>query len=100
MASRNLSDRGGDKEVAANPSSPLLRASDVANLLACCVHSVRRYVKRGVLPAVRINSRIIRFRREDVDRLIASSIVAGTATQGSPSNVAPLRRIPTNDRAA
>lgn len=55
----------------ANMGDALLNYEDVARLLGgCCVKHVRdRYVKTDMLPVVRVG-RLVRFRLEDVQRLI------------------------------
>lgn len=53
----------------------LLTRRQVAGQLQTCPHSVARYTERGLLPAVVINSRVVRYRPEDVERFIESALV-------------------------
>ncbi len=55
----------------ASPAVPLLRDRDVAKALQCSPGTVWALVRRGQLPAVRLNG-MTRFRPSDVDRLIAT----------------------------
>lgn len=48
----------------------LLSRAQVANSLGTCVHTVQRLTKRGVLPCLKFNRRLIRYRPEDVERFI------------------------------
>jgi predicted site-specific integrase-resolvase len=50
---------------------PLLRARDVALILDVSIDTVRRYEEEGSLPGVRLSTRALRFRVEDVRALIA-----------------------------
>lgn len=61
----------------------LLGVREVAELMAVSPWTVRRYVADGTLTAIRFHSRSrLRFRREDVERLLA----------GSPEDGAPAPR--------
>lgn len=51
----------------------LLRAKQVAQILNCSVRQVYALRDRGVLPFIRIQG-MIRFRSEDVEELISSSL--------------------------
>jgi hypothetical protein len=51
----------------------LLSRSQVAERLLVCRHTVARYTKLGLLPVVVINRRVLRYRPEDLDALIARS---------------------------
>jgi len=55
----------------------LLTRRQVAATLQTCVHSVARYTKRGLLPAVVINRRVIRYKAEDVEKFIHSAAIVG-----------------------
>ncbi|MSU62655.1 MAG: DNA-binding protein [Pedosphaera sp.] len=48
----------------------LLSRGQVAQQLGMCAHTVQRLTKRGLLPALVFNRRLIRYRAEDVDRFI------------------------------
>jgi predicted site-specific integrase-resolvase len=52
------------------PSSVLLTRRQVAQLLAVSTESIKRYERRGALRSIRLNSRVIRYRPEDVQRMI------------------------------
>jgi predicted site-specific integrase-resolvase len=55
------------------PSSVLLTRRQVAELLAVSTESVKRYTRRGLLPSIKLNSRVIRYRPEDVQRMIEAA---------------------------
>ena len=55
------------------PSSVLLTRKQVAELLAVSTESIKRYERRGVLRSIKLNSRLIRYRPEDVQRMIAAA---------------------------
>lgn len=52
----------------------LLTRKQVAAELQTCVHTVARYTKRGLLPAVRIGRRVIRYKTEDLQKFIQSAL--------------------------
>ena len=54
------------------PNETLLRGRDVAEMLGVCVMTVNRLRKSGALPALKFNSRMIRYDRKDVERYIES----------------------------
>jgi hypothetical protein len=41
--------------------------------------SIRRLFQRGVLPGIKLNARVIRFRPEDVERFIQAGAAGGAA---------------------
>jgi excisionase family DNA binding protein len=49
----------------------LLTAAQVAEWLNVTQQTVRRWAENGTVPAVRIGPRAIRFRRSDIDALVA-----------------------------
>jgi excisionase family DNA binding protein len=55
-----------------NRTSPLMTTEDVARRLSLATASVRRMVRDGVLPAIRINERHYRFDPGEVDAWIAT----------------------------
>ena len=59
----------------------LLSRKQVADALGLCVHSVARYTRRGLLPAVTLGPRLIRYRAEDIERFIQSGV---TGNGGHP----------------
>jgi|GEM_PF-6735915 len=52
----------------------LLTSKEVAAQLQTCLHTVRRYSKRGLLPAVTLGRRLIRYRQSDVEKFIGSAL--------------------------
>jgi excisionase family DNA binding protein len=55
----------------------LLNAEDVRAMLGVrSVTTVYQWAKDGKLPAVRLSRKVIRFRREDVERLIADRVTS------------------------
>ena len=50
-----------------------LSRQQVAELLNLSVESIKRYERRKLLRAVRLNARVIRYRAEDVQALIAAA---------------------------
>lgn len=54
-----------------NDNSDLLTRGQVAKRLNVCRHTIARLTKKGRLRPIYINSRLVRYRREDVDRLIS-----------------------------
>lgn len=59
----------------------LLTRGDVARMLNVCPHSIQRYERRGLLRSIRINRRVIRYRQEDVEKLIQSGMVGNGGAQ-------------------
>lgn len=55
--------------------STLLTRRQVAGLLGVCTHSVQRLTRKGVLPALIFNKRLIRYRPETVEAFIAQAKV-------------------------
>jgi excisionase family DNA binding protein len=55
------------------PPEPLDTLKDVARRLRCHKRTIARAVADGLLHPVRINSRLIRFRRSEVNRWIAQA---------------------------
>ena len=54
---------------------PLMNRREVAAILGVHPGSVKRYQLQGQLPAIHINSRVVRYRREDVDTFISEGVV-------------------------
>ena len=52
----------------------LLTRKDVAHQLDTCVHTVARYTKRGLLPAIVLGPRLIRYKPQDVENFIQSGV--------------------------
>ena len=63
-------DNATDDASPANGDALLLRAPEVAGLLSCSVRLIWRLKSEGLLPAVRLAPRCVRFRRVDVETLI------------------------------
>jgi excisionase family DNA binding protein len=58
---------------------PFLSREEAAELLGVSHRTLRRWELRGQLPAVRINRRVIRYRRCDIDDM-AEKFLAGGGT--------------------
>jgi len=54
------------------PTSSLMTAQQVAVRCGCSPQSVYRWRDQGLLPAIRLGKRCVRFERADVERFIAS----------------------------
>jgi hypothetical protein len=67
------------EQLTRDESLKLLTRKQVAARLQTCCHTIQRYQRKGLLPAVIINARVIRYRPEDVARLIRSATVSGGA---------------------
>jgi predicted site-specific integrase-resolvase len=52
------------------PSYVLLTRRQVAAMLGLSTESVKRYERKGAIRSIKLNSRVIRYRPEDVRRLI------------------------------
>lgn len=48
----------------------LLTVKDVAERLRVCPHTIRRYVKAGVLPVIRVNGHTMRFSEEAIKKVL------------------------------
>ena len=53
---------------------PLMTREEVAEALKVSTWTVRRYEQRGVLPRVELSEHAIRYRHEDVDKLIEKRV--------------------------
>jgi excisionase family DNA binding protein len=79
----------------------LLTVAEAAKLLKVTRHTIYRWITEGRLPAARYSRRVIRLRREDLDRVKES----GTETSGEqpPQNwaqrLAPFMGIMTKEEA-
>jgi predicted site-specific integrase-resolvase len=65
-----------NKPAPTSPGSKLLARREVAARLSVCSQTIKRYSKRGLLPVVIINSRVVRYRPEDVEALISNADAA------------------------
>ncbi len=52
----------------------LFTRKQVAHQLDTCVHTVARYTKRGLLPAIVLGPRLIRYKAQDVEKFIQSGV--------------------------
>ena len=52
-------------------AAPLLTARQVAELLAVSPETVLRWTRRGKLPAIKLPSRAIRYRPDELERWLA-----------------------------
>ncbi len=57
------------------PDATLLTISEVAVLLRLSVSAIRAWVLQRRIPYIKLQNKAIRFRRADIDALIASSSV-------------------------
>ena len=51
-------------------NNELLTREQVAQCLKVCPHTVARWTRRGLLPVLRINCRVIRYRAGDVQNIL------------------------------
>lgn len=54
----------------------LLSRAQVATIIGTCPHTVQRLTRRGVLPAIVFNSRLIRYHPDDVQAYIRSAMTS------------------------
>ncbi|MEO8429345.1 MAG: helix-turn-helix domain-containing protein [Verrucomicrobiota bacterium] len=52
----------------------LLSRAEVAARLGVCVHSVQRMTRKGLLPCIVFNRRLLRYKSEDVEKFILSAV--------------------------
>lgn len=62
---------------------PLYTRRDVATLLSCCTETVKRYERRGLLPALKINARVTRYEPAAVEGLIRNARVQTQRAQAA-----------------
>lgn len=67
------------EQIQSKPHGELLNAKQVAAKLRLRPYTVYEMVKRGELPAIRIGTRIIRFRPESIERWIIENEAASLA---------------------
>ena len=48
----------------------LLTRQQVAKHFKVCTSTIRLWERRGMLPAIRINPRVIRYKKEDVEKVV------------------------------
>ena len=63
--------------------NPLLSRAEVAGYFGVCPHTIQRWERAGLLKSVRLNRRVLRYRDEDVQRLVAD---AGDFPSVQPGN--------------
>ncbi|BBX36594.1 excisionase family DNA binding domain-containing protein [Mycolicibacterium mageritense DSM 44476 = CIP 104973] len=51
----------------------MLTTAQAAKLLGVSQNSIRRYARDGLIPAHKVGKRLLRFRREDLIRVISKS---------------------------
>jgi len=54
---------------------PLLTRAEFAKALSLCTHSIQRMERRGLIKAIRINSRVIRYPVCELERLLQEATV-------------------------
>ena len=54
-------------------ASRLMSRREVAALLGVHTETIKRYQRKGLLPAIVLNSRLIRYERADVEKFLQSS---------------------------
>ena len=59
-----------NKDNALEGASRLMSRREVAALIGVHTETIKRYQRKGLLPAIVFNSRLIRYERTEVDRLI------------------------------
>jgi excisionase family DNA binding protein len=75
---RNLTAASIPPVVGAPPEitlSGLLSRAEVAERLGVCCHTIQRLTRKGVLPALRFNKRLIRYTPQTVEAFVKSAIV-------------------------
>lgn len=50
--------------------STLLNRSELAALFGCSKATIRRYEREGKLRPIRLSPRVVRFKKEDVEKLV------------------------------
>ncbi len=59
-----------DKSDTRGQISRLMSRREVASMLGVHTETIKRYQRKGLLPAIVFNSRLIRYERTEVERLI------------------------------
>jgi hypothetical protein len=62
-------------ETSADRIKRLLTRAEVARILQVCPHSIQRLTRRGILPAIVFNRRLIRYDAAVIERYIRSAVV-------------------------
>ncbi len=58
---------------ASREASRLMSRREVASMLGVHTETIKRYQRRGILPAIILNSRLVRYERADVEKFLQSS---------------------------
>ena len=58
------------KKQASPEASRFMSRREVASMLGVHTETIKRYQRKGLLPAIVLNSRLIRYERTEVERLI------------------------------
>lgn len=74
VAAKNATSSGGGANRHLHATS-LLKRRQVAEQLGVCEHTVQRLTRKGILPALVFNPRLIRYLPEAVEALIAQAKV-------------------------
>jgi len=61
-------------------NSNLLTRKEVAEKFNVVPETIRLWERRGLLPRIRINSRLLRYRQEDIDKLLQLAAPTSPAT--------------------
>ena len=64
-----------NETLASGEASRLLSRREVAALIGVHTETIKRYQRKGLLPAIILNSRLIRYERADVEKLLQSGKV-------------------------
>ena len=78
MENPNLS-----QQISAQAQASLLSRAEVARRLGVCVATV---VRNKQLPPIKFNARLVRYRAEDVERLIQSAVTGEKRGEMAPIN--------------
>jgi excisionase family DNA binding protein len=68
--------------------SPYLDVYEIAELLRVDQQTVRNWIVRGELPAIRVGGRRVRIRQDDLDAFLAASEFSGDARIRGASGIA------------
>ena len=59
----------------ADKAFTLLSRRELAQRLHVCTHTIQRWERRGLIKSIRFNARVVRYRVEDVEKLIREASV-------------------------
>lgn len=63
---REMTSQNSPQEPTNSPSEQLLSRSALARRWGCCKETIKRREREGVLPAIRFNCRLVRYRLSDI----------------------------------